>query len=87
MNNGAVGTYLPATKGDAYSTADEFFGGDAIYEDLAVWSEAIPVINIGSYTYEADAAVMAQMDAFILGDLSLEEALDAAQKQLEGQIQ
>lgn len=87
MNNGAVGTYLPATSGDAYATADEYFGGYAIYEDLAAWSAKIPVVNIGSYTYEADAAVMAQMDAFINGDMTLDAALAAAQKQLESQIQ
>ncbi len=87
MNNGAVGTYVPATSGDAYATPDEFFGGAAIYEDLAAWSAQIPVVNIGNYTYEADAAVMAQMDAFIAGSISVEEALEAAQQQLESQIQ
>ena len=37
INNGAVGTYLPAATGEAYSTPDEFFGGRAIYEDLSAW--------------------------------------------------
>lgn len=87
MNNGAVGTYLPATSGDAYSTPDKFFGDKAIYADLAKWSTQIPVVNIGSYTYEADAAVMAQMEAYVKGDISLDDALKAAQDQLKSQIQ
>lgn len=87
MNNGAVGTYVPAMTGEAYATPDDFFGGDAIYEDLATWTAEIPTVNIGQYTYEADAAVMAQMDAYISGSLTLEEALEAAQAQLENSIQ
>lgn len=87
MNNGAVGTYVPAMTGEAYATPDEFFGGEAIYEDLATWTAQIPAVNIGQYTYEADAAVMAQMDAYINGSITLEEALEAAQAQLENSIQ
>ena len=87
MNNGAIGTWLPATEGDAYSTPDEFFAGAAIYEDLSAWMSKIPTINYGSYTYEADAAIMAQMDSYISGAMTLDEAIAAAQTQLENSIQ
>lgn len=87
MNNGAVGSYTPANSGEAYSKADEFFGGKAIYEDLSKWMQEIPSVNYGSYTYEADAAIMAQMEAYVSGDVTLDEAIKAAQSQLENQIQ
>ncbi len=87
MNNGAIGTWLPASEGEAYSTPDEFFGGKAIYEDLSAWMSEIPTINYGSYTYEADSAIMAQMDAYIAGTMTLDQAIAAAQAQLENSIQ
>lgn len=87
LNNGAVGTYLPATTGDAYSKADEFFGGNAIYTDLAKWMAEIPSVDCGVYTYEADAAVMAQMEGVYSGATTVEQALEAAQAQLENAIE
>lgn len=87
MNNGAVGTYLPAGTGDAYTKADEFFGGNAIYTDLSSWMSKIPSIDYGSYTYEADAAIMGQLEAVCAGTISVDEAIEAAQAQLENQIQ
>ena len=87
MNNGAIGSYLPAFTGDAYATPDEFFGGTAIYTDLSAWATEIPEVSYGSYTYEADAAIMAQMDAYCAGSVTLEDALTAADAQLVNQIQ
>lgn len=42
MNNGAIGTWLPATEGNAYSTPDEFFGGKTVYESLSTWMNFFP---------------------------------------------
>ncbi|MFU0833031.1 MAG: Lactose-binding protein [Oscillospiraceae bacterium] len=86
-NNGAIGTYLPALSGDAFSQADEFFGGEAIYQDLGQWISNIPPVNYGAYTYEADAAVMAQIDAVCNGSMTIDQALENAQAQLENQLQ
>lgn len=87
MNNGAVGTYLPAVSGDAFNKGDDFFGGNAIYKDLSAWMSDIPSIDYGSYTYEADAAVMGQLEAVTNGTISINDAIDAAQAQLENSIQ
>lgn len=86
-NNGAVGSYIPAKSGEAYTKGDEFFGGKAIYEDFTKWMADIPSINYGSYTYEADAAIMAQMDAVCAGTMTVKDAIKAAQEQLINQIQ
>lgn len=87
MNNGAVGSYLPAISGDAFNKGDEFFGGNAIYKDLSTWMNEIPAVDYGSYTYEADAAVMAQLEAVCNGSISIDDAIEAAQAQLENSIQ
>lgn len=86
-NNGAMGAYLPAFNGSAYTEKDTFFGGNEIYKDLSTWLGEIPSVDYGSYTYEADAAIMAQVDAYVAGSITVEEALNNAQKQIENQIQ
>jgi lactose/L-arabinose transport system substrate-binding protein len=86
INQGAMGTYLPAASGEAYAKADDFFGGTAIYKDLSAWVKDIPAVSYGAYTYEADAAVMAQIDAFCKGSVTVDKALSDAQAQVEVQI-
>jgi len=86
-NNGAVASYLPAISGAAYSAADEFFGGQAVFADMGKWMSEIPSINYGLYTYEADAAVMANFEAYLSGEKTVDEALKDAEAQLLGQIQ
>ena len=86
INQGAMGTYLAAQSGDAYAKTDDFFGGKAIYKDLSSWVKDIPAVSYGAYTYEADAAVMAQIDAYCKGTVTVEKALSDAQAQVETQI-
>ena len=86
INQGAMGTYLPAQSGEAYAKTDDFFGGKAIYQDLSKWVGEIPAVSYGAYTYEADAAVMAQIDAFCKGSVTVDKALADAQAQVEVQI-
>jgi len=86
MDRGAVGSYLPSATGDAYSQEDEFFGGQAVYVDFAQWMDEIPALNYGLYTYEADAALMAQMPSVYDGG-SVEDALKLVEQQLASQIQ
>ncbi len=84
--NGAVGTFLPAQEGAAYTAEDPFFGGQKIFQDISGYMKNIPAINYGMYTYEADAAIMGQINDFV-GGKSLDECLKNAQTQLDSQIQ
>jgi lactose/L-arabinose transport system substrate-binding protein len=86
-NNGAVASYLPAISGAAYSAPDEFFGGQAVFADMGKWMSEIPSINYGLYTYEADAAVMSNLEAYLSGSKTVDEALKDAEAQLMSQIQ
>lgn len=87
VNNGAVGSYIPAAKGEAYTKEDEFFSGKAIYADLSKWITEIPVINYGLYTYEADSAIMSNITSYYDNSKTVEQMLQDAQAQLENQIQ
>ena len=87
LNNGAIGSYTPAFEGDAFAKKDAFFGNYPIYADLSKWAEKIPMVNIGQYTYEADAAIMANMEAYYAGKATLDQTLQAAEAQLKNSIQ
>ena len=47
----------------------------------------VPKVNVGQYTYEADAAVMGVMEDFYTGKTSIDQTVEAAQKQLVNTIQ
>ena len=82
---GAIGTYAPATKGEAYQAADEFFGGQKVVSDFAKWTEQIPQINYGMHTYAIEDLLAVEAQNYIKGK-KLDKALEDAQKQAEAQI-
>lgn len=86
VERGAVGSFIPALDGEAYTKADPFFGGQKVFEDFSKWMQAIPAINFGTHTYEADAAIFASIHEFYDGAITIEELLERAQEQLIGQI-
>lgn len=86
VSNGAVGTYIPAQSGSAYSKPDEFFSGQKVYSDFSEWMKKIPSINYGQYTYEADSAIFALMPDIFSNKLSVDDALKKAEEQLKNQI-
>ncbi len=81
VKNGAMGSYIPAFAGANYGNPDAFFGGQKVYEVLSEYAEAIPAVNVGEYTYEADAAVMGNLEAYYNGQ-SEAATLDAIDAQL-----
>jgi lactose/L-arabinose transport system substrate-binding protein len=76
---GAVGTYLPAQTGKAYSQADPFFGGQKVYLDFSSWMKKIPGVNYGVYTYQVAEAIMAVMPDVVAGKTTVADALKKAQ--------
>jgi len=86
VNQGAVGSLLAARNGDAYSSADDFFGGDKIWQSFSNWLGQVPAVNYGTFTNEADAAVSAQLPALASGG-SVDDAIKAIDEQVKTQIQ
>jgi len=86
VDRGAIGTWLPAQKGEAYMAPDPFFGNQRIYVDFSKWIEMIPPVDYGLYTYEADAAIMGVMPNVYTGKISVEEALKQAEAQCKNLI-
>lgn len=86
VDRGAVGSFLPSQTGEAYVNEDAFFGGQKVFSDFSTYMKAIPKVEFGSYTYEADAAVAAILPEVFSG-ADLKASLEAAQSQLESTIQ
>ena len=86
VNQGAVGSLLAARDGAAYSSADDFFGGDKIWQSFSNWLGQVPAVNYGTFTNEADAAVSAQLPA-LAGGASVDDAIKAIDEQVRTQIQ
>lgn len=82
---GALGTYLPATDGEAYSQGDDFFGGQAITEDFTTWMEDVPEVNYGLHTYAIEDILIVELQNYFNGK-DLDEVLQDAQKQAESQL-
>lgn len=86
VDKGAVGSYIPAQSGASYSSGDPYFGGQKVFTDFSGWMKAIPSINYGLYTYEADGAIFAVAKDFFSGKSSVEDVLKKAEDQLKNQI-
>ena len=86
VGQGALGSLLAAREGDAYKASDDYFGGQAVWQSFSDWLKAIPGVNYGIFTNEADAAVAAQLPALAQGG-SVDEAIAAIDAQIRQQIQ
>lgn len=79
---GAIATWIPASKSNAYEKPNEFFGGQKIYVDIVDFSSKVPLVKYGMFNYEARDAV-ARASAEILKGAPIDASLEAAQKNVE----
>lgn len=86
VNQGAVGSLLAAREGAAYKATDDYFGGQAVWQDFSDWLGQIPPVNYGIFTNEVDSAVAAQLPTLAQGG-SVDEAIAAIAAQAQSQIQ
>jgi lactose/L-arabinose transport system substrate-binding protein len=85
QSRGAVGTLLASRAGKEYSAPDAFFGGAKVWQQFSDYLGKVPSVNYGMYTYEADAAVAAQLPGLIQGT-PVDKVLDNIQQQVAAQI-
>jgi len=76
---GAMGSLISAVNSTEYQKNDSFFTNDKVWADFSDWATKIPAVNYGKYTYEADAAIMNEMQAYLDGSESLDTFLNNAQ--------
>lgn len=86
LENGGVGSYIPAFSSEAYAKPSEFFGGQAIYSDFTKWSTEVPGISLGMYTQEAKDALKNELPNILAGS-DLTQSLKNIQQLFEQQVQ
>lgn len=86
VGQGAVGSYLPSRTGEAYSSTDDYFSGQPVWQNFSDWLVQIPGVNYGIFTGEADSAVLAQIPALADGG-NVDEIIQAIDAQVRQQIQ
>lgn len=82
---GVIGTFKPASEGEAYKAEDEFFQGQKVVSDFAAWTEEIPNVNYGLNTYAVEDILVVAMQSY-LGGKDLDSVLKDAQSQADTQI-
>lgn len=86
LNQGAMGSYIPAYSSDAYEAEDAFFGNQKINKLFAeILPEVIPV-NYGGYVAEANDAITTGLANLFAGRVTVDEALEQAESQLRNQL-
>ncbi|MFD2117602.1 ABC transporter substrate-binding protein, partial [Paenibacillus yanchengensis] len=82
---GAIGTYKPASEGEAYKAPNEFFQGQEIVKDFATWTAEIPKVNYGMHTYAIEDLAAAELQNY-LNNKEIDKVLADLQKQADTQI-
>jgi lactose/L-arabinose transport system substrate-binding protein len=81
--SGAIGTWGPATSAPAYSEPHPFFGGQRVFVDLVNFANNVPSFITGAFFYEARDAFARNLNDIVGGRMTVQAALDAAQREVE----
>ncbi|WP_073200489.1 extracellular solute-binding protein [Gracilibacillus kekensis] len=82
---GAIGTYKPASEGDAYQFENEFFNNQQVVYEFSQWMEEIPQVDYGMNTYGIEDILSAEIQQYLDGK-SIEDVLADTQTQAENQF-
>lgn len=80
-----VSTLNKAAEAPNYKKANDFFGGQEIFADLAKWTGEVPSVNYGLHTYAIED-IMTEAVQAILGGADVDETLEAYQTQIESAV-
>lgn len=80
--SGAIATWLPASESEVYNEPQEFFGGQAIYKEIADYASKTPSVNLGVYYTEANTALTTAL-ANVVGGGDIDSELETAQQTVE----
>lgn len=80
-----VSTLKAASECENYNEANEFYGGQEIFKDLARWTTEVPTVNYGENTYAIED-LMTEAVAQITGGADIETVLKDYQAQAEASV-
>lgn len=77
-----VSTLKAAKDAENYKKENKFFSNQKIFEDFSSWTEKIPPVNYGLYTYSIEDIMTETVQSIVSGS-NIDKALENAQKQAE----
>ena len=80
-----VSTLNKAADAPNYSKANEYFGGQELFSDLAKWTSEVPSVNYGLHTYAIEDIITEAVQA-ILGGADIDSTLKSFQTQIESAV-
>ena len=80
-----VSTLNKAAEAPNYSKANDFFGGQEVFADLAKWTSEVPSVNYGLHTYAIED-IMTEAIQTILGGVDIDSTLQTFQTQIESAV-
>lgn len=86
VERGAIGTFLPSQKIEAYNTEDPFFDNEKAFQKISTYINQIPSVNYGSYVNEADYALTSVLTDVLNHTITVEAGLQKAEEALKNQI-
>ena len=80
-----VSTLKASADAENYKKPNEFFGGQEIFSDFSKWTEEIPTVNYGLYTYSIED-IMSEAVQSILQGADIDETFANTQVQAEAAV-
>lgn len=80
-----VSTLKAAGEAENYAKPNEFFSNQKIFDDFFAWTEEIPAVNYGLYTYSIED-IMTEALQSILGGAEIDATLAEYQTQVEASV-
>lgn len=71
---------------DNYQKPVEFYNGQKTLQDLSKWTQQIPPVNYGLYTYSIEDILTGTVQSIIKNGANIDSALKDAQKQAEASV-
>ena len=83
ISKGALATWAPAGKSDAYNVPVDFYGGDTVYAKIVDFSTKTPSNTTGAFYYDARDAVGVALSNITQTGADVDSELKSAQETLD----
>jgi len=80
-----VSTLKTANTGSNVSKPVDFYGNQEIFKDFSKWSEKVPAVNYGLYTYKLESVMAEGMQKIVAG-ADVDATLKSTQAQAEAAV-
>ena len=80
-----VSTLKSASSSANYSKPVEFYGNQELFKDFSKWSEKVPAVNYGLYTYKLESVMAEGMQKIVAG-ADIDATLKSTQAQAEAAV-